>query len=148
MFAVNGEESDVMSYTSKWISLVNRGGLFEISDSTYIFFKEVELRVQKELFLAFERNQAMGPAQRDFIITAVAIDDTIQFHWTILSVDITDEDQAIKVLREIIGLWVNIRGYSIANSCLAKISNSTKKKKSLRKELKRSSESNTEKNTK
>ena len=89
--AVNGEESDAIAYTSKWIELVNRGGVFEVSDATFTFFKEVELKVYQELLQAFERNTQMGPAQRDIIISTVATDESIQFHWTILSVDIIDE---------------------------------------------------------
>lgn len=39
---VNGDESDIMEYTRKWTMEVNRGGLFEINDLTYTFFKEIE----------------------------------------------------------------------------------------------------------
>ena len=33
--AVNGEESSLMEYTSKWISLCNRGGLFDVNGTCY-----------------------------------------------------------------------------------------------------------------
>ncbi len=137
--AVNGEESDALAYTSKWIELINRGGVFEVSDTTYMFFKEIELKVRKQLLMAFERNLAVDSSHKDSIICAVAGDESVQFYWTLLSVDISSECQAVKVLKEIIGLWVNIRGFSIANSWLAKYSKTapTTKNKALRKELKR-----------
>jgi hypothetical protein len=138
--AVNGEESDAMEYTSKWIDLVNRGGLFEINDGTYVFFKEIELKVRRQLLLAFEHHDCLDSSQRDHIISAVAGDDSVQFHWTILSVDISDEGQAVHVLKEIIGLWVNIRGYSIAGAWLEKYRKTTAKKKALRKDLKKISQ--------
>lgn len=136
--AVNGEECDAMEYTSKWIDLVNRGGIFEVNDTTYLFFKEIELKVCNQLLLAFERSLSVGPSQQDSIVSAVAADESVQFYWTILSVDISDEGQAVQVLKEIVELWVNIRGFSIAGAWLAKYSNTTKKK-ALRKELKKNS---------
>ena len=138
--AVNGEEVDAMEYTSKWIDLVNRGGLFEINDTTFTFFKEMERNVHRQLLLAFERHANMhDSSQRDTIISSVAGDSSVQFYWTILSVDISDEGQAVQVLKEIIGLWVNIRGFSIAGAWLEMYRKATGKKKALRKELKKKS---------
>ena len=37
--AINGDESNFLEYTTKWIGIVNRGELFEINDTTYMFFK-------------------------------------------------------------------------------------------------------------
>ena len=133
--AVNG---DAMEYTSKWIDLVNRGGAFDVSDTTYMFFKEVELQVRKQLLLTFERNLTIeDSSQREAIVCAVVGNESVQFYWTMLSIDICEEKQAVKVLKEVVGLWVTIRGYSIAGSWLAKYSQTMSKKKALRKELKK-----------
>lgn len=51
--AVNGEESDLMEYTRNWTCLVNRG-LFEINDTTYLLFREIELNLRKHLFLTLQ----------------------------------------------------------------------------------------------
>ena len=48
--AVNGEESSLTDYTSKWISMCNRGGLFEINDTCYLMFRDIKLKVRKSLF--------------------------------------------------------------------------------------------------
>ena len=59
-----------------------------------------------------------------------------------LSVDIDGEEQAVKLLKEIIGLWVTIRGFSIAGTWMEQYLHATKgtsKTKGLRKELKRKS---------
>ena len=58
--AVNGDESNVLEYTTKWIGIVNRGGLFEISDTTYMFFKEIELKVRRHLLIALERSSCLS----------------------------------------------------------------------------------------
>ena len=58
-----------------------------------------------------------------------------------LSVDIEDEDSAIQLLKEIIGLWVTMRGFTIAGCWLEHYKQATKAhaQKGLRKELKRTS---------
>ena len=70
--AVNGDESDLLAYTSKWMDLVNRGGAFEVNDIAFVFFREVEVRIQKQLILSFK----VVDDQRDVIISAIAEDET------------------------------------------------------------------------
>ena len=138
--AVNGEESSLLEYTRNWIFLINKGGLFEINDMTYSLFREIEMKVRRHLLLQFNKATAN---QRESIISTIASDESIQFFWTILSVDIEDETQAVTILKLMIGLWLNIRGFSLAGTwqdnymCANKIS---QRKKALRKDLKRKSE--------
>ena len=126
--AVNGGESGLLAYTSKWMDLVKRGGALEDNDIAFVFFREVEVRIQKKLTLSFNRVLIVED-QRDVIISAVAEDETVQFYWTILSVDIDREDLAVKLLKEMIGLWLDIRGFSIANAWLEKYKNTIMSKK-------------------
>ena len=37
--AVSGDETNLLLYTETWTNLINRGNLFEISDSTFLFFQ-------------------------------------------------------------------------------------------------------------
>ena len=71
----------------------------------------------------------------------MASDDNVQFYWAMLSVDIENEDHAIELLKEIIGLWVTMRGFSIAGCWLEQYKQATKTnaQKGLRRELKRNS---------
>ena len=117
--AVNGEESTLMEYTRKWCLLVDSGGLFEVNDTAYSLFLVIELRVRKQLMITFNRGSSLDEEdQRQTITRAVAADEDIQFYWTLLSVDITDEIKATTLLSEMIGLWVTIRGFSIAKAWL------------------------------
>ncbi len=142
--AVNGEESTVLEYTRKWIDLVNRGGLFEINDTAFDFFKEIEMKVRKKLLMAFDTKVVDQDNLREGIVDSTASDDDVLFFWTLLSVDIETEDQATKVLRQIIGLWITIRGHSIAGTWLEQYKQYRKKKpsgkKGLRTELKRATQ--------
>ena len=47
--AVVGDESSFYNYTKEWIRLVDRGGLFNVNDCTYTFFKSVEIETRRTL---------------------------------------------------------------------------------------------------
>ena len=104
--AVNGEDDTILEYTKKWIELVDRGGLFELSDVSYCFFKEIEIQVRKKLFVTLD-NTVADTDLRESIISSISFNDNIQFYWTILSADIESESEATKVLKKIIGLWLS-----------------------------------------
>ena len=76
--AVNGEESSLLEYTRKWIWLLNRGGLFEVNDTAYTFFKEIEMKIRRKLFASFNV-QAVDQDQKEYIINSVSSDDNVQF---------------------------------------------------------------------
>ena len=79
---------------------------------------------------------------KETIIKAVSSNDNIQFFWTMLSVDIINESHATQLLEEIIGLWITIRGFSIADGWLEQykqVNKTVSKTKLLRKALKRKS---------
>ena len=42
--------------------------------------------------------------------------DDVQFHWSVLSQDTDDPDDAQELLTEIVKLWVTIRGFSMTAS--------------------------------
>lgn len=137
--AINGEESNLLDYTRKWIALINRGGLYEINDGAYTFFREVEIKVRKHLITALELKTNDQDVKRT-IVDSVAGDESVQFYWTIVSVDIESEDQATSLLKEIIGTWLTMRGHSIAGTWTEQYLHFTKQaksKKGLRTELKR-----------
>lgn len=42
--------------------------------------------------------------------------DDVQFHWSMISVDIENEDHNCELLRHIVELWLTIRGFGISNA--------------------------------
>ena len=115
--AVNGDESSLLSYTLEWSRAINRGGLFQINDDAYRLFKEIEMKMQRKLLSMLQSSLPL-PGKRELVIDAVASDDDVQFLWVLLSCDITNEEDAIYLLKEIVGLWLTIRGFSIAGTWL------------------------------
>ena len=79
-------------------------------------------------------------------------DTDVQFYWSLLLTDLETSNLAEELPRDIIELWLNIRGFSVAGQWMEVYkhnkSTTTKKAKSLRKTLKRKGESSTSKKTK
>ena len=70
--------------------------------------------------------------------------EDVQIIWNVLNVDIVDDDDCQELLKEIVGLWLTIRGYAMTSFWMEQYKVATreevKKKKALRKDLKKKSE--------
>ena len=70
----------------------------------------------------------------------VSTDEDVQFHWSMTSVDIQNDDDQSELLKEIVGLWLNTRGFSISKLWMENYKfeqkETVKRKKSLRTSLK------------
>jgi len=137
--AICGEENDFLKYTRAWIEQVNRGGLFEVNDTAYMLFKEIEINLQNNLKTHLQ--PAIVPSNtKEKLVSFVVQNRNVQFYWYRLSVDIHDEKCSQELLREIVELWLSIRGHSIAGQWLEYYKNcatkNTRKSKALRKKLK------------
>ena len=137
--AVNGDDSSLNAYTAEWTKLVNRGGLFEINDLCFELFREVEVQI-KLMEMLGDVSNISTERRKSIIIDAVATNEDVQFFWAMLSCDITNEEAAQQLLKELVGLWLTIRGFSIAAVWIEQYkttsSTNTSKKRGLRKELK------------
>ena len=140
--AVSGDETSLLQYTVTSTKLINRGNLFEISDSTFLFFQQVELIVQNKLKFALQSStHHMNDVQvKDDIFNSVLEAENVQLCWSILSADICKQEHCDELLREIVDMWIAIRGHSIAGAGLEIYKQckhkTTKKQKSLRTSLK------------
>ena len=109
--AIQGDATDFTSYTSEWFEMINRGGLFPINDETLTFFIAIE-RVTRIHLLKYCSNNYGNI--RDVLIKIVTEDSDVQFYWTLISQDIDEEEDAIRLLEEIVTLWITMRGFSQA----------------------------------
>lgn len=75
------------------------------------------------------------------MIRTVASDEDVQFLWALISCDVHQEEQAIILLKDIISLWLTIRGFSVAAAWSEehkrKTKTNTRKSKALRKGLRK-----------
>lgn len=134
--AVEGPESNFYDYTKEWMKLVDRGGLFHISDNAYLFFRALELQTRCILPLHLK-----NPSHsKDSLMQELLGDEDAQFFWSMLSVDISDCEESSNLLKEVAELWITIRGFSTTGAWMEQYKKekkeSLKGKKALRKELK------------
>ncbi len=129
-------EESILSYTRKWVNLVNRGGLTTVGDDVYLAFQALEIAVKE--FLG--RSIPSQKKDKQQVIEYISNDEDVQFFWSCVTGTISEEG-AQELLKAIVNLWITIRGFARAAAYMEayKISKDkvTGKSKSLRKELKR-----------
>ncbi len=134
--SIGAFEDSFYDYARKWFEIVNRGGTFEVSDSTYQFF----LVLEKKTRHALKSYLHTGDDQK-FVVDKIMADENIIFYWSMLSVDL-DEADCKEILKDVVTLWLNIRGFSTTGAWVEqhkKIAGTTMKSKpSLRAGLKKS----------
>ena len=131
--AVAGDESSVHNYTTKWIDKVNRGGLFPVNDNSFCFFLALESIVRHLLSIAYinTNSNSQEDAIKRNIVEWCLKSNHVQLKWSVISKEIDDHETSITLLKEIITLWITIRGFSLAASWLESY------KKNSKREIKR-----------
>ena len=121
--AVNGEGSDVLSYTRKWMEMVNRGGLFPINDNSFHLFIEKCVRIYLPEHL--KKSKSGNDSFKDSVHNKIIKNENVQFYWTLLSQDIERPDESLLLLTDIVTLWVTIRGYHHGWKCIKTLKKQT-----------------------
>ena len=129
------EAEDYECYTTVWLQKINKGGLFQVNDAAYNLFRSVEEVVRTRL-----PRRVMGDDKVD-VVSSVCNNEEVNRQWESLSAHFDDPNQRSVLLREIVQLWVNARGFSLAASWLEQYKAAKncllQKKKSLRKFLRK-----------
>ena len=79
--AISGPVDDFYAYTQEWTQAVNRGGLFEVKDVVYTFFRKLEILMRGIL----PHYLLGGSVSKEDVHTYIMQDDDLLFHWDILS---------------------------------------------------------------
>ena len=131
-----------MEYTSQWVKIINRGGLYEVNDESYLLFKEIEKATQVRLRTQLEQGvNATVQSSRREMLGVVKNDVNVWFYWNVVSDSIQNDEWKVELLTAIISIWLTIHGYSITSQWMEQYKHllcvNSKKKKGLRKELKK-----------
>ena len=110
--AIEGEESDYYVYTMELLKTVDRGGLFYVNESTFLFFCAVELATQA--FLPNHLHSSSESSTKGLQDQIIA-DEDVQFYWSMVSVDLQDELSS-ELLQHIIDVWVKMRGFVLTSA--------------------------------
>ena len=137
---VSGHGDTYLEYTKKWIELVNRGKLFNVSDEAFRFFHDLEIKVSAYLKdILFAGGKADN--SKEEVIRSIVEDNDVQFSWLLLCLDLDDEELSNELLKHVVEMWLTIRGFSMANMWMEYYKqcneSSTKSETGLRKGLKR-----------
>ncbi len=54
------------------------------------------------------------------IIQFFSVDENVQFYWSMIAADIEDDVELYELLKGIVELWLNIRGFSISKMWMEK----------------------------
>lgn len=131
--------SSYFQFTKIWVEKVNRGGLYLVSDSLYEVFLAMELVLRQYIKYCPEEHRI----DRDKVLEAMHEDNEVQFHWSLITAELDDESSE-DVLKEVIKLWLTIRGFRYVSAIVEEYKRShdetLKRKKALRKELKKKSD--------
>ena len=134
-----GNAQTFLDYTKSWLEKQNRGGLFQLSNDGYLFFRAVEHHCRKHFRRACIRNISDSADIKLPVLNAVVKDNVAIEHWEHVT---GKQNSAVsaQVMRMCIELWVNIRGHAFAANWIEQFkhmqSKEAAKKKALRKDLK------------
>lgn len=108
---VGRNDTSFHHYTTEWIRKVNHGALFCINDHAYKLF----YRIEQEVRIQLPQQLKSQDSCKEELIDTIASNDEVQFIWSMLSVDI-DDSFSSELLKDIIKLWVTIRGFSTVSA--------------------------------
>ena len=133
-------EDDASDDTENWTSMIDRGGLFHVSETTYTLFHAMEEEVCDHLRKTPAHKITDGFKQK--LLSSIASNEDVLFYWSMLSAD-ADEEDAQTLLKMIIELWTTIRGFAYVSSWIELYKQTSKKtiqrSKALRRNLQDSS---------
>ena len=127
-----------LDYTKQWIRKVDRGGLFHVSDVLYEVFVALEEITRYHLN---DMADSKG-IDKEKVIECILDDSRLQQLWLMVA-DELNEEVKNKLLRDVVQLWVTIRGFRYASAIVEEYKRSCgslKRKRAHRKELKRKSD--------
>ena len=127
------QEPTFYEYTLEWIANIDRGGLFYVNDTTFCFFKSIEVKTQ-ECLPQHLRSQSTD-TKKELLMKLVK--DDVPFWWSMVAYVIDDVPENTDLLHTIVDLWITIRGFAITSTWIEQYKlaqkKSVKKSRSLRK---------------
>jgi hypothetical protein len=136
MIHLSGDEDMEERGTETWTDSIDRGGLWHVNDITYTVFYHMEEEIRSHLQVKLLDH--MDDKTRENIAEAMLANEDILFQWSLLSTAIDDISGKV-ILQMLAKLYLTVRGFAFAASCLEmykqRHKRKTQKSKGLRKKL-------------
>ncbi len=136
LFMVNlcGDEESEERGTETWTNAIDRGGLWHVNDTTYVIFYHMEEEIRNYLRIKLIQDEKT----KERISEAILANEDVLFQWSLLSAAV-DDDPGKVILQMLAKLYITVRGFAFATSCLElykqRHKKKTQKSKGLRKKL-------------
>lgn len=98
--------------SEEWVDLVNRGGLWTVNNQAYDIFLIMEDLIRRHFTLASNRIEGAATC-----VEAIVGNNDLLFQWCIIAAQV-EEDVSKLVLQRIVSLYVTVRGFGFASSCM------------------------------
>ena len=131
-----GDEEDEDRGTEQWTNAIDRGGLWHISDDTYLIFCLLEEDIRKHLKVSTMKE--LNATNKRTILDGFMKNEELLFQWTLVTAN-SDDKVGKEILRQLSELYLTVRGFAFANSCMEMYKQRSKKQlqksKALRKKV-------------
>lgn len=125
---------DIDNTSDNWLKLVDRGGLWHINDKVFTVFAIMEEHIRQHLSTFGSKPEGT----KQLLIDGLLQNDDLLFEWHFCTSQV-DSETGMLLLKHLIKLYVTVRGFAFASSCLELYKQSQKttlsKQKALRKKL-------------
>lgn len=123
--------------TETWTNEVDRGGLWHISDEAYSVFLLLEDEVRRHFKVTTVAT--LDETTKRSIMDAILTNEDLLFQWSLVTAE-ADNSTSINLLERLGLLYLTVRGFSFATSCLElykqRHKRQVQKSKALRREVK------------
>ncbi|XP_066301667.1 uncharacterized protein [Branchiostoma lanceolatum] len=129
-------DTSFLKYTEGWVNAVDRGGLFNVTDKVYLFFRAMEKIVRSTANIQ-QLNQGIATGIKHETIRKLETDFLVNKYWCVIACDITDEKASVALMEKVLSYYVNLRCKAFADAYMLVHNAAASKKgeKSLRKSL-------------
>jgi hypothetical protein len=118
------EEEDDDGDATVWLNIVDRGGLFRVNDSTFLFFVSVEEVVRQ--YLQIRNVRSLTDGIKDEIVRSVAASREVGLHWSLVGVEL-EKESGSTLMQKCALQWMTARGHSFAGAFVELYKQRTKK---------------------
>ena len=117
--------------------MIDRGGLWQINDDIFSLFVIMEEEIRQKL--TKDSASKFKEGTKTEILVGLMQNEELLFQWCVVVRTTVNDDSSPVLLRQIAELYLTVRGFAFATSCLELYKQAHKKtlqkKKALRKEL-------------
>ena len=121
----------------EWTRMIDRGGLWQINDDIFSLFVIMEEEIRQKL--TKDSASKFKEGTKTEILVGLMQNEELLFQWCIVVSTTVNDDSSPVLLQQIAELYLTVRGFAFATSCLELYKQAHKKtlqkKKALRKEL-------------